>query len=119
MEIICPPFGTLFYGLENIDESPRHNCHKYICLMNPLSFNWISRKVVENVVLYTFESTVLKGPYFNDLVLRKDFFFGIFSPYLFFRVLVFTISVSFTQRISIWNFHTLSFWVLMLAAGDP
>ena len=87
--------------------------------MNPLSFNWISRKVVENVVLSTFESTVLKGPYFNDLVLRKDLFFGIFSPYLFFRVLVFTILVSFTQRISIWNFHTLSFWVLMLAAGDP
>ena len=56
--------------------------------MNPLSFNWISRKVVENVVLYTFESTVLKGPYFNDLVLRKNLFLAFlvliyFSGFLF------------------------------------
>ena len=41
-----------------------------------------------------------KGPYFKDLVLNKDLF-GILGPYLYFRVLIFTILVSFTQRMSI------------------
>ena len=77
-----------------------------------------------------------KGPYFKDL-------FGILGPYLYFRVLIFPILVSFTLRMSIqshicrhWfrftmlanfdcnlclriNFHTLLFWVLILAAGGP
>ena len=86
----------------------------------------------------------LKG-YFKDLVLNKDLF-GILGPYSYFRVLIFTILVSFTQRMSIQsacihicrhrfrftllanfdfdlclriNFHTSSFWVLILAAGGP
>ena len=41
-----------------------------------------------------------KGPYFKDLVLNKDLF-GILGPYLYFRVLIFTILASFTQRMSI------------------
>ena len=41
-----------------------------------------------------------KGPYFKDLLLNKDLF-GILGPYLYFRVLIFTILVSFTQRMSI------------------
>ena len=41
-----------------------------------------------------------KGPYFTDLVLNNDLF-GILGPYLYFRVLIFTILVSFTQRMSI------------------
>ena len=65
------------------------------------------------------------------------------GPYLYFRVLIFTVLASFTQRMSIqsaciqqwsWfkllanfdyylclriNFHTSSFWVLILAAGGP
>ena len=65
------------------------------------------------------------------------------GPYLYFRVLIFTFLASFTQRMSIqsaciqqWfrfkllanfdfylclriNFHTSSFWVLILAAGGP
>ena len=86
-----------------------------------------------------------KGPYFKDLVLNKDVF-GILGPYSYFRVLIFTILVSFTQRMSIQsacihicrhrfrftllanfdfdlclriNFHTSLFWVLILAAGGP
>ena len=75
-------------------------------------------------------------------MLDKDLF-GILGPYLYFRVLIFTVLASFTQRMSIqsaciqqWfrfkllanfdfylclriNFHTLSFWVLILAAGGP
>ena len=74
------------------------------------------------------------------LILRH--FGSLMGPYLHFRVLIFTILVSFTQRMSIqshicrhWfrfnlltqfdfylclriNFHT-SFWVLILAAGGP
>ena len=38
-----------------------------------------------------------KGPYFKDLVLNKDLF-GILGPYLYFRVLIFTILVLFMQR---------------------
>ena len=65
------------------------------------------------------------------------------GPYLYFRVLIFTVLASFTQRMSIqsaciqqWfrfkllanfdfylclriNFHTSSFWVLILAASGP
>ena len=83
-----------------------------------------------------------KGPQFKDLVKNKDLF-GILGPYLYFRVLVFTSQASFTQRILIqsaciqqwfWfkllanfdfylclriNFHTSSFWVLILAALGP
>ena len=45
-----------------------------------------------------------KGPYFKDLVLNKDLlwhFGSLLGPYLYFRVLIFTILVSFTQRMSI------------------
>ena len=42
---------------------------------------------------------LLKGLYFKDLVLSKDLF-GILGPYLYFRVLIFTILVSFMQRMS-------------------
>ena len=65
------------------------------------------------------------------------------GPYLYFRVLIFTFLASFTQKMSIqsaciqqWfrfkllanfdfylclciNFHTSSFWVLILASGGP
>ena len=65
------------------------------------------------------------------------------GPYLYFRVLIFTVLASLTQRMSIqsaciqqWfrfklfsnsdfylclhiNFHTLTFWLLILAAGGP
>ena len=43
------------------------------------------------------------GPYFKDLVLNKDLF-GILGPYFYFRVLIFTILVSFTQRKSIFSY---------------
>ena len=41
-----------------------------------------------------------KGPYFKDLVLNKDLF-CILGPYSYFRVLIFTILASFTQRMPI------------------
>ena len=41
--------------------------------------------------------------YIKDLVLNKDLF-GILGPYLYFRVLIFTILVSFTQRKSIFSY---------------
>ena len=37
-----------------------------------------------------------RGPYFKDLVLNKDLF-GVLGPYLYFRVLILTILVSFMQ----------------------
>ena len=49
-----------------------------------------------------------KGPYFKDLLLNKDLF-GILGPYLYFRVLIFTILVSFTQRMSIQS-HICRHW---------
>ena len=41
-----------------------------------------------------------KGPYFKDLVHNKDLF-DILGSYLNFRVLIFTVLASFTQRMSI------------------
>ena len=74
-----------------------------------------------------------KGPYFKDLLLNKDLF-GILGPYLYFRVLIFSILGSFTQRMSIQS-HICRHWfrltllanfdfylclrVLILAAGGP
>ena len=85
-----------------------------------------------------------KGPYFRDLVLNKDLF-GILGI-CWVLTYIFTILVSFMQRMSIQsaclyicrhrfrftllanfdfdlclriNFHTSSFWVLILAAGGP
>ena len=42
--------------------------------MNPLSFTWISRKVVENVIFFTPLKALSTVPYFKDL-------FGILGPY--------------------------------------
>ena len=62
-------------------------------------FVFVLKKVVvvgQNEVLHCLQ----KGLYFKDLVLNKDLF-GILGPYLYFRVLIFAVLASFTQRMSI------------------